>query len=533
MATHVGQAGNGTDGRQSGGRRSGGRSARVRARDDHTPTSGPPPVGGRYRPLSEAEVLKIHRAALDVLARIGMADPIPEFRDAALEKGCRLNEHGRLCFPAALIEDLVAGAARSFVLHGRAPGRDVEISGESVHFATGGMAVKLLDPETGRYRPSTLKDLYDCARLVDTLENLQVFNRTVVASEISDLYAFDMNVAYACVAGTSKPIGTGFNEPEHVADGVAMFDAVLGGEGRFRARPFSTANCCAIVPPLRFGSENSAVAIEAARAGFPVKVAIAAQAGATAPAALAGTLVQTVAEMLASLALVNLVVPGHPFLCGNWPFVSDLRTGSFSGGGGEEAVLNAASAQITNFYDLPNSVAAGMTDSKVPDNQAGYEKGMTNLLAGLAGANLVYESAGMTASLLGCSLESYVIDNEMLGAALRAIRGIEVSDETLSLDVIEEAVLGPGHYLGHPQTLALMESEYVYPRVGDRASPDEWEADGAPSIRERARARVTEVLESHYPATIDPVVDAELRARFPIQLPVEDMRPSPAVRKTA
>jgi trimethylamine--corrinoid protein Co-methyltransferase len=121
----------------------------------------------------------------------------------------------------------------------------------------------------------------------------------------------------------------------------------------------------------------------------------------------------------------------------------------------------------------------------------------------------------------------------MLGAALRAIRGIEVSDETLSLDVIEEAVLGPGHYLGHPQTLALMESEYVYPRVGDRASPDEWEADGTPSIRERARARVTEVLESHYPATIDPVVDAELRARFPIQLPVEDMRPSPAVRKTA
>jgi trimethylamine--corrinoid protein Co-methyltransferase len=532
MATHVGQAGNGTDGRQSGGRRSGGRSARVRARDDHTPTSGPP-AGGRYRPLSEAEVVKIHRAALDVLARIGMADPIPEFRDAALEKGCRLNEHGRLCFPAALIEDLVAGAARSFVLHGRASGRDVEISGESVHFATGGMAVKVLDPETGRYRPSTLEDLYDCARLVDTLENLQVFNRTVVASEIEDLYAFDMNVAYACVAGTTKPIGTGFNAPEHVADGVAMFDAVLGGEGRFRARPFSTANCCAIVPPLRFGDENSAVAIAATRAGFPVKVAIAAQAGATAPAALAGTLVQTVAEMLASLALVNLVVPGHPFLCGNWPFVSDLRTGSFSGGGGEEAVLNAASAQITNFYDLPNSVAAGMTDSKVPDNQAGYEKGMTNLLAGLAGANLVYESAGMTASLLGCSLESYVIDNEMLGAALRAIRGIEVSDETLSLDVIEEAVLGPGHYLGHPQTLALMESEYVYPQVGDRASPDEWEADGAPSIRARARARAKEVLETHYPVTIDPEVDRKLRARFPIQLAPEAMKPQRAERKTA
>jgi trimethylamine--corrinoid protein Co-methyltransferase len=362
---------------------------------------------------------------------------------------------------------------------------------------------------------------------VDTLENLHVFNRTVVASEITDLYDFDINVAYASAAGTTKPIGTGFNDPAHVADGVALFDAILGGEGRFQARPFSTANCCAIVPPLRFGDDNSTVAIAAARAGFPVKVAIAAQAGATAPAALAGTLVQTVAEMLASLALVNLVVPGHPFLCGNWPFVSDLRTGSFSGGGGEEAVLTAAAAQITGYYDLPNSVAAGMTDSKVPDNQAGYEKGMTNLLAGLAGANLVYESAGMTASLLGCSLESFVIDNEMLGAARRAIRGIEVSDETLSLEVIEDAVLGPGHYLGHPQTLKLMESEYVYPDLGDRRPPDEWEEAGAPTIRDRAREKARTILATHYPATIDPAADREIRARFPIRLPQAAMRPGP------
>jgi len=277
---------------------------------------------------------------------------------------------------------------------------------------------------------------------------------------------------------------------------------------------------------LLYGKDNGAVAMAAARAGMPVNMIVAAQAGATAPAALAGTLAQTVAETLAGLALVNITVPGHPMLFSNWPFVSDLRTGAFSGGGGEEAVLNAASAQIANFYDLPSGVAAGMSDSKLPDNQAGYEKGMTTALAGLAGANMVYESAGMLASLLGCSFEALVVDNDMLGAVQRAVRGIEVSDETLSYDVIAEAVLGPGHFLGAAQTLELMESEYLYPAVADRATPDEWAEKGAHDVREGARERVREILSSHYPVYIEPKVDAMIRERYPIRLPAEAMHRS-------
>ncbi len=252
---------------------------------------------------------------------------------------------------------------------------------------------------------------------------------------------------------------------------------------------------------------------------------IAAQAGTTAPAALAGILVQSTAETLAALILANLVAPGHPVIFGNWPFVSDLRTGAFSGGGGEGAVLAAASVQIANSYNLPSNVAAGMTDSKLPDSQAGYEKGITNTLAGLAGADFVSETAGMVASLMGCSFESLVIDDDMLGMVQRALRGIEVTDETLSYEVIKETVLGPGHYLAHPQTLALMETEYLYPAIADRTTPDEWEAGGSLDIREPARARAKEILASHYPAYIDPEVDATLRERFPIRLPREAMQP--------
>ena len=143
-----------------------------------------------------------------------------------------------------------------------------------------------------------------------------------------------------------------------------------------------------------------------------------------------------------------------------------------SGGSGEQALLTAACAQMAHFYDLTGGVPAGMSDSKLPDIQAGYEKGYTNVLAGTAGANLVYESAGMHASLLGCCLESFVIDNDILGGCLRTVRGIEVSEDSLSVEAIRNVCTeGPGHFLGHDQTLSLMQAEYVYPEIGDRMSP--------------------------------------------------------------
>ncbi|MDH3693997.1 MAG: trimethylamine methyltransferase family protein, partial [Gammaproteobacteria bacterium] len=291
----------------------------------------------------------------------------------------------------------------------------------------------------------------------------------------------------------------------------------------FKQRPFCKVHASPIISPLRFGEDAAGVMIEAINYGIPINAITAGQSGATAPATLAGALVQTTAETLAALIFVHLIDPDHPFIFSNWPFVSDLRTGSFSGGGGEEAVLNAASAQMINYYGLPSGIAAGMADSKLPDAQAGYEKALTTVLAGTSGANLVYESAGMLGSLLGCSFESFVIDNEMLGSVLRAVRGIEVSDETLAVDVIEQTVNGPGHYLGADQTIATMESEYVYPLLGDRTTPTQWQENGATDIRQRARDQANEILEKHFPQYIDPAIDKKLRERFPIKLPLKNM----------
>ncbi len=508
-------------------RRAGGRAARRKLRQQGSSGSAVAPgvVGGRYRPLSNHEMERVHQTALDLLAEIGMANPLPILKEHALARGCTLDGDGRLHFPHTLVEDVIAGAGRNYVLAARDPAHDIDISGARVHFACGGEAVSLVDFETGRYRPSTAIDLYDLARLADSLEHIHRFSNIVVATEITDLRVFDLNRTYAAASGTSKGFSMSCTRGEHMDELIAMLDVIAGGEGAFLKRPFCTAGGCAIVSPLSYGDDNSEVVVAATLNGIPTGVVVASQAGATAPAALAGALAQNTAETLAGLLLVNLIRPGHPMTFGNWPFVSDLRTGAFTGGGGEEAVLAAAAAQMARFYDLPCSVGAGMSDSKALDAQSGYEKGVTVALAALAGANMVTESAGMMGSLMGVSFEAMVIDNDMLGSIARAVRGIEVTDETLSFEIIKEVVAGPGHFLGSAQTLELMESEYLYPTLADRLPTSQWEEEGAHDIRDRAHDKVREILSVHYPDHIDPETDAKIRQRFPIQIPPEAMRP--------
>ena len=509
------------------GKRRGGRAAKQAERSVAPVTAPvrPGQEGGWYKPLSASDVGRIHFAALDLLAEVGLADAIPSCVDLVTAAGGQLTAEGRLLFPRALVEDRVAAAGRRFVLHGSEPRHDLEPWGTKVHFGSAGAAVHMVDSESGDFRPSTLKDLYDIARLVDALEHIHFCQRPVIACDIEDSVALDINTAYACISGTSKHVGTAFGTAAGLEKTLELLHTVAGGEAAWRARPFVSMSSCFVVPPLRFAEDACRVLEAAVRAGMPGLLLAAGQAGATSPAALAGALVQQVAEVLAGLVYVNLISPGHPAIFGTWPFVSDLRTGAMSGGSGEQALLMAACAQMAQYYDLPGGVAAGMTDAKLPDAQSGYEKGYSNALAGLAGANMVYEAAGMQASLMGACLESFVIDNDMLGNVMRTVRGIEVTDQSISLEAIRDVCMGDGHYLAHQQTLGLMESEYLYPRIGDRQSIKEWRESGGGAIDQRARQRVREILDGHFPDHVPSKIDTELRRRHPIALPLEAMHP--------
>ena len=508
--------------------RSGGRRARHALREQGAGASAVRPgmSGGAYRPLSEPDMGRIYNTALDILADIGIGDPIPEILHYALPGGCELDDGGRLRFPRALVEDLIDVSARNYVAHGVDPAFDCEVTAERVYFSTSGESVSILDYAERSYRPTRLVDLYDAARLADTLEHVHMFGQPFIAAEFSEeIFLHDINIAYAELAGTRKHIALGIAEVDHIEPLIALFDAFLGEEGGFRKRPFCTFGGCPIVSPLRFGADNAQVLVKLAELGLTGDIAVAPQAGATSPAALAGTLAQTFAETLACLCVMNLVRPGSAINFGMWPFISDLRTGAFSGGSGEEALVMAASAQLCNHFGFITSMASGMTDAKVMDAQAGYEKAITSTALALTGTNLVAAYPGIVGSLLGQSFEGLVIDNDMLGNVQRLLRGIEVTDETLSYDVIRETVHGSGHYLGHPQTLELMQTEYLYPEVADRRTAGEWEVTGREDVAELAHRKVREILASHYPEYIGGAADRRIRNRFPIRLAPEDMRP--------
>ena len=505
------------------------RAARAAPLPDNLRPVRPGMAGGHYKPLSDTEVLRIHQAALEVLENIGLADATPSGIEYMTKAGAKLTPEGRLIFPRALVEDTVARAARHFVLHGQDAKYDMEPWGSQVYFGTAGAAVHIVDARTGVYRDSTTKDLYDIARVVDTLEHLHFYQRSVVCRELVTALELDVNTAYACVSGTTKHVGTSWAQPAHVEASLAMFHFIAGGEDKWRARPFVSQSNCFVVPPLKFAYDACLCLETAVHGGMPVLLLSAGQAGATAPAALATALVQEVAECLAGLIYVNAIKPGAPAIFGTWCFVSDLRTGAMSGGSPEQALLSAASAQLSRFYDLTGGTASGMSDAKFPDMQAGYEKGYNHALVGNAGANLIYESAGMLASLLGFSMEGLIIDNDVIGAVQRTIRGINVSDESLSLETIRNVCLkGPGHYLGSEQTLKLMQKEYVYPSVGDRSSPNEWLEQGRPTVLDRAARKLASILASHYPTHIPESVDAAIRERLPIRLARAAMRPESA-----
>ncbi|MFO1169882.1 MAG: trimethylamine methyltransferase family protein [Hyphomicrobiaceae bacterium] len=480
--------------------------------------------GGAYKPLKDADIRKIHSAALDVLARIGLSDAPPSGVELLTAFGAELQPNGRITFPRTLVEDVIAGAARRFVLHAQDPRHDLEPWGTKVHCGLAGAAVNIVDIETRTYRDSTLRDLYDIARVCDRLENIHFFLRAIVCRDLTDNFEMDLNTCYAAVSGTSKHVGSSWSDPTHMGPTLDMLHLIAGGEDKWRARPFVHQANCFVVPPLKFATDACRSLEVAVRAGMPVFLVSAGQAGATSPASLAGSLVQEIAECLAGLVYVNAVECGAKAIFGPYCFISDLRTGAMSGGSPEQALLSAGAAQMSQFYDLTCGTPAGMTDSKIPDAQSGYEKGYTHVLVGNSGANLIYESAGMLASLLGFSLEQLVIDNDIIGATMRSVRGIDVTDEAIALETIRATCLeGPGHFLGSEQTLALMQKDYVYPTVGDRTSPKEWAEKGSTDVVHKAKARLKEILASHYPAHIPRSVDEAIRARLPIRLPRELM----------
>lgn len=505
------------------GKRSGGRAARKALRSaplaEETKPVHPGESGGQYKPFTDDGIAAIHENIFRILEEIGFNEATPHCIASCTAAGAVMGNDGRLRMPRELVENTLKLAEHNLTLCAQDPQYDLDLSGNRVHFSTGGAAVMIADPINNSYRDSTAQDLYDLARIAHNCEHIHMFQRMCVLRDVVDVYEMDLNTTYCSVSGTSKHVGASWVHYTHLEKTLEMLHIIAGGEDKWRARPFVSMSNCFVVPPMKFAEDALDCLRVGVEGGMPILLLSAGQAGATTPACLAGAVSQAWAECLGGLVYVNAIKPGAPAILGAWPFVSDLRTGSMSGGSPEQGLVSAGCAQMGLHFDLPFGTAGGMSDSKFPDYQGGAERAYTLVPPALAGANIIYESAGMYASLLGTCPESLLLDNDVLGAAMRITRGIEVNESTLSFKNISDICLGGiGHYLGSDQTLSVMQTDYIYPDFQDRSSPNDWEQAGKPVMLEQAVEKRDEILASFFPKHISDETDRKIREQFPIAL---------------
>jgi trimethylamine--corrinoid protein Co-methyltransferase len=469
-------------------------------------------IGGQYKPLNNQDVEEIHQASLMVLERTGIRVEEPDALQLFEQNGAHV-AGSRVRLPPAMIEYALEKAPKKILLAGRDPENDLILEGKRVHIGTGGSALQVLDLDDGRIRPAVLKDVGDIARLVDALENIHFYLLPVYPTDVSE-GCVEINRFYSALANTTKHVQGGIFSLPGLRAVIEMSEKIVGGSQTLRARPIVSFITSWMVSPLKFAPDVTKLLAEICRQRIPVVLSAAPMAGSTAPVTLAGLLAQLNAEQLAGLTFTQLIQPGCPVIIGPIPATADMRSGKYLGGSVELGICNAAITQLAHFYKVPIYNSAGMTEAKQPDIQAGIEKTQSVIQVALAGANFIHHAAGMLEDMSTVAYEQYVIDNEILGMAMRAVRGIEVNTETLALDVIDR--VGPGgHFLLDEHTARFMRTEHHFPsKILDRQGRNQWEETGGAVAWERAKAGAREILAEHRAKSIDPEVDTWIQNRF-------------------
>jgi trimethylamine--corrinoid protein Co-methyltransferase len=473
----------------------------------------PGPTGGQYCPLTQEQIVQIHRSSLRVLEQTGVQVDHDEARDLYRRGGARVNGH-RVHISEQMVQQALELAPPRVLLAGLDPAHDVVLEGKRVYAGTGGSPTMILDPGLDTVRGATLRDLQEMVTLVDALPNCDFVIIPIYPGDIAAEHV-PVNRFYTCLAHTTKHVMGGLDTASGARQVIELATLIAGSLEKLRARPFVSAITSWMVSPLQLDTGVTDILIAWCRYGLPVALSSAPMAGSTSPVTLAGTLVQLNAEQLSGIVLTQLITPGTPVLAGYIPGIADMRTGGYLGGTVEFGIMQAAAAQMARFYRVPIYCSGGMSDSKLPDAQAGSEKMATFLLAAMGGANYIHHAIGMLTNMSVASLEQAVIDDEIVGMAMRVLRGIELTEESLGTEAIDR--VGPGgHYLMDPHTLRHMRSEFFYPPIADRQNRASWEAAGRLDTRARAAARAAKLLAEHAAPILPAGVEEKIRARFQI-----------------
>jgi len=449
--------------------------------------------------LTQEQIEKLHDASVSILREVGVHLPHPDVRSRFREAGAVVDEQSaRVRIPEALIRHCLGQAGKTFTIYGRDRAKQAAFGqGKRNYNSIAGEAL-WIDDTSGERRYATLPDAATAGRLADALPNVTIAGAMCDPHELTPEYG-GVAAAAGLLRNTTKPIALWFHNRAVSKFIVELMIAAAGSEGEARRYPLSYP-FLEPISPLRFPFDGVDALYETAKLNLPVPIGPMAQIGLSSPGTLAGTLAQENAEILAGICITQFISPGLPVCYGGIPHAFDMRTTQLIFAGPEQALMAVAMTQMGKHYGLPVYINVGLTDSKVPDAQAGMEAGITLVCGAMAGAD-IFGHLGISGVDQASSLDMLVMQHELIGYVERVMRGFEVSDEALGLDVI--GAVGPGgSFMDQEHTALHFRRELWFPKLLDRQFYDAWMSGGAKTMAQRCREEKEWLLAEHKPVPL-------------------------------
>jgi len=475
--------------------------------------------------LTPQQVADVHRASLEVLEHVGLLVRNLKARDRFRRFGCSVDEDRQIVrLPARVVEDLRAGIPPRFTFHARDPAFSRTVPDDALVVATASSAPDIVDPDTGAVRRARSDDIARIGHLVDGLGGIDVFSISVLADDAPP-GQFSLSRFYPALKNCRKPVRTSVIDRAEADQVLKLGAEIAGGERAFLDRPFITFGYCSVVSPLTMDFDSTEMLMFYAERGLAAYGTIAPIGGISAPLQMARMLVQINAEWLATAVLAQMSRPGTALIYNHLPVVGDMRSGAYAPGAVETGVMAMTLAQMARFYRVPSGSYLGLTNAKIGDCQAGYEKAMSPALAAAAGIDFIV-MGGLLDALMAFDFGQLVIDNEIALMLKRARQDLSLGDLSGAVAEIREA--GPaGMYIGNAETLALMKSAALLPEVAERERREVWLQRGARDAHARALAAAKAALCAPNAGALPPETDARVRAAF-ADLVAGDSRPEPS-----
>lgn len=458
--------------------------------------------------LSEEEIEAVHAMSLKLLEAVGVEIDNENVLRMLSDAGVNVDFSRKMAYMQEnLVQECLKKTPSEFKLCSFDGKHDLFFARDNVHFNPGSTALYMLDRNTMEMRRPNSEDFSSFVRLTDALEFMHAQSTAMTISDVPDDLV-DRYRFYLVLKNSAKPIVAGAFTVEGLHDMKRMLEIVLGGEGALRKRPCLLMDVCPS-SPLKWSRLTSQNLIDSAKFNIPLEVIPAPQLGSTAPATLAGLLVQHNAEFLSGLVMIQTANSGIPVVYSGSPSLMDMRYGTSCVGNIEVAMLSVAYAQVAKHYGIPSGAYLGISETKTVDMQGGFESAVGLVLGALGGINCI-TGPGMLGFENCQSFEKLAVDNEICGMALRLAKGIDVRDETLAFELIRKVGSG-GHFLSQKHTLDWFKTEEYLPSpVIDKLSIPQWKRAGSKDTLKRAKDQVDKILKEHHPQPVEADVERTL-----------------------